>query len=60
VAVLENGREQGCVELFNFRLSTRAFAPPIGKVGILGEYGRERLGIVPIPPIHESVDQRYD
>jgi hypothetical protein len=48
------------VELFNFRLSTRAFAPPIGKVGILGEYGRERLGIVPIPPIHESVDQRYD
>jgi hypothetical protein len=48
------------VERFNFRSSARAFAPPIGKVGILGEYGRERLGIVPIPAVHESVDQRYD
>ena len=60
VAVLENGREHRCVELFNFRSSTRAFAPPIGKAGILGEYGRERLGIVPIPAVHESVDHRYD
>src|ERR1019366_856352 len=60
VTVLENGREHRRVELFNFGSPARAFAAPIGEVGILGEYCRERLRVMPVPRVHKPVHHSRD
>ena len=60
VTILGNRRKHRPVELFYFRSSARAFAPPIGKVSVFCKHCGKRLRIMPVPRVHEAVDHCHD
>src|SRR5580658_3931514 len=57
MAVSENCREHRSMKLFNLGSSGCAHAAHICEISVLGENHCERVGIVPVPRIHETVHQ---